>query len=299
MKRTVFVLAILLMISLAWTACSSDDKEQTPLPSEPRLNTSDSLALVSIYQKIGPWKQPWDFNDITTWNGVQTALDKSTNEIRVVGFEVYHGDFRGVFPKEFCQLTELRRLVVTGGTIGGIIPEDIGKLKNLIYLCVADNNLSGTIPESIGELTELQQLDFRNTKLAGTIPESIGNLVNMVELYIFGTNVSGNIPKGIANMKHLKTAALFNNRLSGRFPVEILKDDIFIICEDNDITELPFEIWNDSLACVPPILKRNRLSGEIPEWVKKTKKWNRYASVCISTQQDGYGYSNYSTSDNY
>ena len=287
------------LICLLWTSCSSDDKEQATLSKEPRINTSDSLTLVSIYQKIGPWKQPWDFNDITTWNGVQTALDKSTNEIRIVGFEVYNGTFKGSFPKEFCKLTELRRLVVTGGTIGGVIPDEIGELKNLIYLCIADNNLSGSIPESIGELTELQQLDFRNTKLSGTIPESIEKLVNMVNLYIFGTNISGNIPKGLANMKQLKTAALFKNKLSGHFPVEILKDDIFIMCEDNDFTELPFEIWDDNNRCVPPILKRNRLSGTIPEWVKKTKKWNRYASVCISNQQEGYGYSNYSTSDNY
>ena len=41
-------------------------------------------------------------------------------------------------------------------------------------------------------------------------------------------------------------------------------------------------------------LKRNRLSGLIPEWVKETKKWNEYASICISLQQKNYGYSNYS-----
>ncbi len=293
-KEIIIYLLLCCSFTMSWTACSSDDNEQADLPKEPRLNASDSTALVSIYQKIGPWKRPWDFNDFTTWNGVQTALDTLTNEIRVVGFEVYHGQFHGEFPKEFCELTELRRLVVTGGTLSGAIPPEIGILKKLYYLCVADNDLTGNIPETIGELTKLRQLDFRNTQLVGSIPESIGKLVNMEYLFIYNTNIGGNLPRGIANMNHLKMAVFSNNNLSGRFPEEILKNDISIVCEDNDFTELPFEIWDDDKDCLPPVLKRNRLSGKIPEWVKNTKKWNLYAPVCISTQQEGYGYSNYS-----
>lgn len=294
MKKVVIYLLLCCLFSLTWTACSSDDNEQAVSPKEPRLNASDSIALVSIYQKIGPWKQTWNLNDITTWDGVQTALDTLNNEIRVVGFEVYQGQFHGEFPKEFCELTELRRLVVTGGTLGGTLPSEIGRLKKLYYLCVAVNNLTGNIPEQIGELTELRYLDFSITQLVGSIPESIGNLVNMENIYICHTNIGGNLPKGIANMKRLKMAMFSNNKLSGSFPAEILKNNISIACEDNDFTDLPFEIWDDDKDCLPPILKRNRLSGKIPEWVKNTKKWNLYAPVCISTQQDGYGYSNYS-----
>lgn len=285
------------VVCLMCGGCSSEQETISSMSDVPRLNASDSLTLISIYQKIGPWGRPWDFEDITTWNGVQTALDVSTNQIRVVGFEVYNGSFNGYFPEEFCKLTELRRLVVAGGTIRGRIPEDIGKLKNLVYFCIADNKVSGHIPESIGELTELQQLDFRNTDMTDTIPESIGRLVKMRYLYLFGNKFTGNIPHGIANMNQLKMVALQDNQFSGCFPLDILKKDILMMCEDNNITELPFEIWSDDNEYVPPILKRNRLSGEIPEWVKKTKKWNRYASVCISIQQDGFGYTNYSTTD--
>lgn len=285
--------ALCLSFFLLTICCSSNNSEEI-VNDEPRLNQSDSLALVSIYQEIGPWLQEWDLNDITTWNGVQTALNLETNEIRVIGFEVYNGNFRGTFPEEFCQLTELRRLVLGGGQMGGSIPNNIGKLKNLIYLCVAGNNVGGYIPESIGELTKLQELQLMDNQICGSIPESIGNLVNLEYLYICRTLVSGELPKSLANLNKLQIADLHKNRLSGVFPIEILKDSVFIECEDNNITELPFEVWNDSLTCIPPVLKRNRLSGLIPEWVKETKKWNKYASICISLQQKNYGYSNYS-----
>lgn len=297
--RLFYISLLICFSNMIWTGCSSEQDSLPSTPEQPRLNTSDSLTLISIYQKIGPWGQPWDLKDITTWNGVQTALDSSTNQIRVVGFEYYRGSFSGSFPEEFCNLTELRRLVLTGGTLGGSIPREIGKLKKLLYFCIGKNHVSGSIPESIGELTELQQLDFRFTDLTDTIPESIGKLVNMRYLYLMCNKFTGNIPHGIANMKNLQMAALQGNQFSGLFPVDVLKNDIFIDCSDNNITELPFEIWRDNNDCVPPILKRNRLSGKIPEWVKQTKKWNRYASVCISLQQEGFGYDNYSVSEEY
>ena len=297
--RLFYIFLIICFSNVIWSGCSSEQDNLSSNQEQPRLNTSDSLTLISIYQKIGPWHQPWDLKDITTWNGVQTALDLSTNQIRVVGFEVYRGNFRGYFPEEFCNLPELRRLVLTGGTLGGSIPREIGKLKKLVYFCIGNNDVSGSIPQSIGELTELQQLDFRFTNLTDTIPESIGKLVKMRYLYLMSNKFTGNIPHGIANMKNLQMAELKDNQFSGRFPVDILKNDIFIDCENNNITELPFEIWRDSNNCVPPILKRNRLSGEIPEWVKKTRKWNRYASVCISLQQEGFGYKNYSALEDY
>ena len=174
----------------------------------------------------------------------------------------------------------------------GNIPNDIGKLKNLIILVIADNNVTGVIPESIGELTSLRMLQLSNNLLSGTVPESIGNLKNLEFLYITRTKVSGNVPKGIANMNKLKLIDLSSNKFSGTFPIEILKNNILIECDNNNITELPLEVWNDSSDCVPPLLQGNRLSGEIPEHIKHTKKWEQYNVICTNHQQKGYGYSN-------
>lgn len=301
MKRFSYVRNGRCRISLSILLCSiglfvgvgcSSDSTVSEGDLTPHLNKSDSLALVKIYQEIGPWHQDWDLHDITTWNGVTTGLEEESNEIRVIGLEVYAGQCHGILPKEICQLTELRRLVISGGIMQGNIPNDIGKLKNLIILVIADNNVTGVIPESIGELTSLRMLQLSNNLLSGTVPESIGNLKNLEYLYINDTYISGDVPKGIANMNKLKRVILTDNKFSGTFPIEILKNNILIECDNNNITELPLEVWNDSSDCVPPLLQGNRLSGEIPEHIKHTKKWEQYYVICTNHQQKGYGYSN-------
>lgn len=73
----------------------------------------------------------------------------------------------------------------------------------------------------------------------------------------------------------------------------IPKEQLTIDCSDNDITKLPFEVWEDDFTGNPPILRNNRLSGVIPDWVFETERWWEHKSVCIARQQESYGYSNY------
>lgn len=291
-----YIGVLLCIVCLVLAGCSSDSQPESIVDKTPHFNKSDSLTMIKIYQSIGaPWGKKWDLADVTTWNGVTAALDVATNEIRIIGFECYQGGFTGTLTDEICKLTELRRLVISGGTMNGTIPEHIGNLKNLELLIIADNNVTGGIPESIGNLSNLRHLDFRNTKLYDTIPESIGDLTNLEYLCISHTDMHGNIPKGLANLKKLRRVILTDNKLSGTFPVEILRNDLVFECDNNNITELPFEVWNDEWDVYPPILKGNRLSGEIPEWVLKTNKWKKESCVCIGPQQKGFGYSNYSS----
>lgn len=275
--------------------CSSDSQPEPIVDATPHFNKLDSISMIKVYQSIGaPWGKKWDLSDVTTWNGVTAALDLATNEIRIVGFECYGGRFSGNLTDDICKLTELRRLVISGGTMCGTIPEHIDELKHLEVLVIADNNVTGGIPESIGNLSHLRRLDFRNTKLNDTIPESIGNLTNLEYLNISHTEIHGNVPKGLANLKKPWNIILTDNKLSGTFPVEVLRKDLLISCENNNITELPFDVWDDNRDIYPPILKGNRLSGELPEWVLNSQKWQNESCVCIGLQQSGFGYSNYS-----
>ncbi len=290
----VFCFALLLL-----AGCQSDDSPDVRVDTTPHLNVSDSLALVKVYSTIGPWNSKWNLDDITTWDGVTTALDESTNELRVIGLEAYNGfGFHDQIPAEIGQLTELRILVLAGGHLCGSIPKEIGELKKLERLSFGTNDMTGGIPESIGNLIHLKRLDIIHTKLSDTIPESIGNLVNLSWLYLSDNQLSGNVPKGLANLTKLKQAYFDHNHLTGEFPLDILldKSEAFLYdFSDNDIELLSFDVWKDDFKGYPPILKRNRLTGEIPQWVLKSKRWKEYASVCISTQQDGYGYSNYTS----
>ena len=293
MNRRLLNLLVAGIVAFLAIGCSKDDSTEL-VDTTPRLNKSDSLALVKIYQEIGPWHSEWDLKDITTWCDVRAALDLSTNQIRVIGLEIYGGRCKGTFPKEVCELTELRRLAICGGEMGGSIPEDIGRLKNLILLRLGSNNLTGGIPESIGELTNLMRLDIVMTDICDTIPESIGNLVNLEWIFMYNNKISGNLPKGLARLTKLQRADFHNNQLSGTFPIEITEGKspyMQIDCKNNNITELPFEIWDDSFNGIPPILQGNRLSGDVPEWVTKTDKWKHEGQWCTDGQQEGYGYS--------
>ena len=282
-----------LFISTMLFACCSKDEAEDMGQMPPRLSKSDSLALVKIYQEIGPWGRVWDLKDVSTWSNFQAFLDSAANEYRVWSFEIYNGKCRGTLPKEICDLTELRVLAIFGGTMDGEIPEDIGRLKHLIGLRFGYNNMSGHIPVSVGELTNLTRLDIVKTKISDTIPESVGNLTEMIRMDLYDNQLTGNFPKSLKNLKKLMVIDLENNHLSGTFPIEVLtgSNPCYINLKNNDITELPFEVWDDDfVANEPPVLVKNRLSGHVPEWVLKTKKWKELGQCTTDDQKEGYGY---------
>lgn len=278
---------------LACYACGSDDDVVPEAPTETsthmKLNETDSLVMVKLYNTIGPWVPfGWDLHDVTTWLGVGTAFDVATNELRIVEFNVCQGRFHGTIPEEIGDLSELRILIMSGGTLCGPIPESIGKLKHLFYLTIADNFVSGPIPESIGNLTELEYLRISNNQCEGPIPESFGNLTKLGRLQISETNVSGEIPKSLANLKNCGMW-LDHNKLSGTFPIELADVKYQVICSDNNIEDLPVEIWSDDNNKQIPDLQGNRISTKIPKWVTEQEKWEKEKGF-IELQQEGYGY---------
>lgn len=283
------------LITCLLGACIISCNSNSSLPDEtlnvnPRLNESDSLAMVNIYQKIGPWGRDWDLADIRTWGGVDIALDTSTNQYRVVGFNC-NGRFHGKFPEDFRKLTELRVLGLGGGTLSGQIPSWIGELTNLIYLYIAYNQMNGPIPPEIGKLTHLEQLSIGENFVDGSIPEELGNLTNLSRLTIYHTKVSGTIPKTLSKLNKIKQINFDKNQLSGEFPMEILKNGVYIGCLNNNISKLSFDVWKEPKVSLPN-LQGNRLSGELPGWVFGTKNWDSY-DIYVGRQQQGYGYTNY------
>ena len=271
-------------------SCSSEENPVDPIDNTPRLNKSDSLAMVNIYKAIGPWGN-WDLEDIQTWGGVAIAHDLDKNEYRIVGLEYYQGSFNGDFPDELRKLTELRRLAIIGGSLSGQIPEWIGELKHLYYLALGSNNMSGEIPESIGQLKKLKMLSLQYCQISGELPESLGDIDSLQYLHIGDTNKGGEIPKSLSKLKHLKQLIFINNKFSGTFPLEVAQEKLAIDCTNNNIEELPFEIWSHP-SKPKPNLQGNRLSGTIPDSIKGLPKWEDCKGF-VGRQQKGYGYSNY------
>lgn len=295
MQKKVLILTVFILFFTCLVSCSADqDMVIVPPPAEqtPHLNKSDSTAMVAIYNEIGPWGNEWDLKDIQTWGGVTASLDLSTNEYRITRFNYPMGNYHGTFPDAFRQLTELRVLIVAGGDLSGPIPSWIGELTNLFYLVIGDNNMDGSIPSEIGKLTNLENLRIANCQIGGTLPETLGNLTKLTRLEITDCNVDGEIPKTLANLRD-STIILFNNtKLSGTFPIEILHPMSGIYCTNCNITNLPFEVWNDDFIGAVPDLQGNKLTGIIPDSVFTTKQWES-SGWHVCRQKKGYGYTNY------
>lgn len=296
-NRILYFLMLLPVLGMLSTLAGCSEEKDLPKGPPPiHLNVEDSLAMVDIYHALG--LSGWDLTDIYSWEGIEgLADDPATNEFRIIGFTCTSAMRpKGEIPEAFKRLTALRKLVIAGKFLQGEIPSWLGEMESLVYLGIKNaDNLTGEIPEELGNLKNLIRLDIVNCKnISGEIPKSLGNLENLTDLLISGTSVSGEIPEELSKLKKIERLDLRDNELSGTLPIEIMRDRVFgMDCSNNNIEELPFEIWKDEYIGVPPILDGNRLSGEIPEWVFKTNKWEVHSSIVIGKQQEGYGYSNY------
>ncbi len=295
MKKQLFYSMLIVCIFLH-VGCNSDAPE-FPLLPEPEehhsnigLNKADSIAMVEIYKKIGPWGYEWDLRDVITWGGVGIAFDETNNEYRITGFN-YYGSFHGEIPDEFKELTELRYLGLGGGTLGGTIPAWIGSFEYLEDLYIGKNLVEGSVPPEIGNLSNLRVLHLVGNHLSGELPKEIGKLKKLERVYIGDTKIGGEIPKEFKDIPKLRILSLADNQFSGRFPVEILNSYCLVDCGHNNITSLPDEIWTMD-GIVFPNLQYNMLSGTIPDWVKETELWKIGAGF-IQRQKEGYGYTNF------
>lgn len=294
MKNSFFIFCVALLVLFLFGCNKADLDIEVPNDSIPRLNSSDSLAMVQIYNENGPWGNEWDLKDIQTWGGVEISLDLSTNQYRITGFN-YNGSFWGTISSGFRKLTELKILGLGGGELNGNIPDWIGELTNLESLYIGYNKVIGEIPKEIGKLKKLRYLTIGVNRVGGTLPEELGDLESLEQLTIMNTYVEGEIPKSLKKLKKVTWITLDNNRLCGDFPIEILREDLLITCRNNNLTSLDFKVWRDDFKGALPDITKNQLSGEIPLWVIESQKWKKKGFL-VGSQQKGFGYINYNWS---
>ncbi len=223
--RKIYVLLTSICLVFLFIHCSSieDDPVLNPLPSAPLLNKIDSIAMVNIYNKIGPWGNEWNLSDIQTWGGVTITLGISENEYRITEFK-YDGSFKGKIPEDFLNLKELRVLGLGGGKLHGNIPAWIGDLDKLESLYIGYNKITGSIPPSIGKLknlrfTKIKRIILDQNKLSGEFPLEILNSKFTIECsYNNITKLDFNV---WSDKNNLFPPDLQFNRLSGIIPDSI------------------------------------------------------------------------------
>ena len=269
MKHVSYLFTLLFMLLLA--AC---EKEYPRLPyEEPRLNEQDREAIEAYYHamKCAEWAPPyhWDLNDMDTWGSIEVALDKENNEWRVVGIRVM----------DVSMIPD-----------GYSIPPELGKLSCLqTFTICGDERAKGGIPKELFDCP-LRYLYITGKGFIGTIPHEIGRVKEtLVSLDIVGTSISGEIPEEIAELQKLgRAACLHYNEFTGKVPLFLRDCPWGAYLQANKFTEMDWRFFTEDIGRIPNV-RDNHLSGEIPEDVLATKRFED-GWLVLYYQAEGYGY---------
>jgi len=90
------------------------------------------------------------------------------------------------FPKEICQFTEAKQVVILKNKIASI-PAEISKMTNLKKLNLSNNKLTD-LPAEIGTLGNLETLKLANNPLE-SLPAELANCKNLKSLVLKGTKI--------------------------------------------------------------------------------------------------------------
>lgn len=190
---------------------------------------SDSVSLVAIYHALSQneeWVTPWELRQpITTWAGLE--FEEIRGEQRVVGINTRDYKISGNLPNELGNLRELKRLIITGGSISQNVPTTITSLRKLeeIKITYKEGSASWDIPEIVSNMKSLRILDVAYLKIApaffknlykvqsletirlqsfdGALPEGISELANLKELSLGYTGLSS-LPQDFGNLANLE-----------------------------------------------------------------------------------------------
>ena len=168
----------------------------------------------------------------------------------------------GVINRQFCKLTNLRRLCICRCGIRGSIPEEMGDLVQLEELQLFGNMLSGMIPDSIRKLVKLRLLSLGeytggNSFAPAPLPPCIGALTALEALFIANCNIIGPIPDWIGSLHELRQLDLQRNNLSGVLPVTISRLTNLLYLNVKDNVDLGGQLPVEALSSLS---KLNRLS---------------------------------------
>lgn len=208
MKRCLLPKLSLLLIIFSTSFC---------LKAQPTVLTSDSLALVDLYNSTNgaSWtdKTNWLTGPVNTWFGVTVVANRVTE----ITFNA--NNVTGSLPAAIGNLTGLTFLQIKGNPIlRGSIPAEISNLGALVTLDLSNNQLSGSILNL--SLPNLQTLNLSSNQLNGAVASNL-------PITLTSINFNGNGLSVLPDLTSLTNLVLLDAR-NNNFTFEDLEPNIGI-----------------------------------------------------------------------
>lgn len=196
-------------------------------PNQRPLQTRDSMALISIYNKCGGdnWHylpenndRPWKVElSIPNWLGITT--ETIAGQVRVVALDVRGFGLIDSLPSAILDLTELQTLRVAGNQLIGKPMDILSKMKSLIVLDIGYNLFEGVADiENKEAFANLRSYNISGLDLGGRWPSYLGNMTGLLSLSMSGCNIGSGFDNSLQKLTHLMELNLSDNPITGSIP---------------------------------------------------------------------------------
>lgn len=188
------------------------------------------------------------------------------------GVQLFNNKLTGSVPASLGSCPSLQTLDLSNNLLTGTIPESLVNSNKLIRLNLSFNSISGSIPVSFAHSSSLTFLALQHNNLSGSIPDSWGSIgENKLQYFTLDHNhLSGTIPISLSKLSELQEVSLSHNLITGFIPNDIGKVTMVrkLDFSYNAINgSLPVSLFSNMSSLVMLNLKRNKLSGTIPDSV--------------------------------
>ncbi|XP_049396378.1 probable LRR receptor-like serine/threonine-protein kinase At1g53420 isoform X1 [Solanum stenotomum] len=170
--------------------------------------------------------------------------DSLTSFVNLEELQLQNNEFVGALPLSFHSLVNLKTFDVRGNNLNGTIPDIFGGWEKLLIMNLMGNTFSASFPPTFSELKNLQQLYISDSVGEQYSFPDLSTIESLTTLTLRNCSLKTGIPDWIWKIPQLEYLDLSFNNLSGVIPETGPKSLKFIF------------------------LRKNKLTGTIPAWVK-------------------------------
>ncbi|MFQ6647235.1 hypothetical protein Gotur_019818, partial [Gossypium turneri] len=242
-----------------------------------KIGQLQALRKLSLHDNFITGSIPSTLGILPDLRGVQLFNNKLTGSVpaslgscpSLQTLDLSNNLLTGTIPESLVNSSKLIRLNLSFNSISGSIPVSFTRSNSLTFLALQHNNLSGSIPDSWGSTGEnkLQYFTLDHNHLSGTIPVSLSKLSELQEVSFSHNLITGSIPNDIGKVTMVRKLDFSYNAINGSLPVSLFSNIsslVMLNLKRNKLSgTIPDSVGNIS-SLVQLDLSENELSGQIP-----------------------------------